>query len=169
MLRRCRWKHRSEFEKLSSNGPRRGSNNRRRACNRSPEIGGESETTGGIPGHGPVAPQPVDASAEVSDSSRWCWICNGNCRAQLHHWSSLHVEAAPRSRHGGGGLGVACRMTGRHEHGAYGWESCGSSTHLWTDHRRHHKPPSDVSTTVDVSASRGLRLSGSPHRTFSQQ
>ena len=31
-------------------------------------------------------------------------------------------------------------VTGRHEHGAHGWESCGSSTHLWTDHRCYQKP-----------------------------
>ena len=37
-------------------------------------------------------------------------------------------------RHGGGGLGVVGRPAGRHEHGADGWESCGSRTHLWIDH-----------------------------------
>ena len=34
------------------------------------------------------------------------------------------------------------RPTGRHEHGACGWKSCGSRTHLWIDHRCHQKPPS---------------------------
>ena len=98
---------------------------RRRACSRSPEEGGESETIGGAPG-----------------PNRWCWICNDNCRAQLHHWSSLHLKVGRglRSRHGGGGLRVFGRPTGRHEHDAHGWESCGSSTHLWTDHRCYQTP-----------------------------
>ena len=94
----------------------------------------------------PVAPQPVDASAEVSRLQQMVLDLQRLLQGLWHRWSSLHSEAErgriafpPRSRRFWSGWG---RPTGRHEHGAHGWKSCGSRTHLWIDHRCCQKPPS---------------------------
>ena len=80
---------------------------RRRACSRSPEVGGESERLEEL--RAVVLVQPSRTTAFRCQ----CRSDNDNCRAQLHHWSSLHFEVGRgglRSRHGGGGLGVVGRQ-----------------------------------------------------------
>ena len=107
---------------------------RRRACSRSQRLEESQKRLEELRAMAlvqPVAPQPVDASAEVS---------RPNCTTGRLSISKSE-EGGLRSRHGGG-LGVAGRPTGRHEHGTHGWKSCGSSTRIWTDHRCYQKPPS---------------------------
>ena len=62
-------------------------------------------------------------------------------------------EGRLRTRHGARGFGVVGRQTGRHEHGAHGWESRGSSTYLWDDHRCDQK----------LRANRGAAVHGHQH------
>ena len=110
--------------------------NRLRPRSRSSEIGGESETFGAscttacrcqCRGE-PTPADGVGFATTVAGSS-----------GTVGRLSIPKLkEGGLRSRHGAGGLGVVGRPTGRHEHGTHGWESCGSSTHLWHDHRCHH-------------------------------